>query len=81
MMNLTTAPRDTQLKIVDFSGGHSIRRRLMALGLHKNDIVEMDSRSILGGPILIKDLTSDTSVAVGRGIARNILVEIIGKKQ
>jgi Fe2+ transport system protein FeoA len=81
MMNLTTAPRDTQLRIVDFSGGHSVRRRLMALGLHKNDIVEMDSRSILGGPILIKDLTSDTSVAVGRGIARNILVEIIGKKQ
>lgn len=81
MMNLTDAPRDTQLRIVDLAGGHGIRRRLMALGLHKNDIVEMDSKSILGGPILIKDLTSDTAVAVGRGVARNILVEIVGEKQ
>ena len=81
MMNLTKAPRDTPLRIVDFSGGQSIHSRLMALGLHKNDIVEMDSKSILGGPILIKDLTSDTSVAVGRGIARSIMVEIVGEKQ
>ena len=81
MMNLSSAPRDTQLRIVDFSGGQGVHRRLMALGLHKNDIVEMDSKSILGGPILIKDLTSDTSVAVGRGIARSIMVEIVGEKQ
>ena len=80
-MNLTKAPRDTQLRIVDFSGGQGVHRRLMSLGLHKNDIVEMDSKSILGGPILIKDLTSDTSVAVGRGIARSIMVEVVGEKQ
>jgi len=81
MMNLANAPRDTQLRILDFAGGQGVHRRLMALGLHKNDIVEMDSKSILGGPILIKDLTSDTSVAVGRGIARSIMVEIVGEKQ
>ncbi len=81
MIDLTSAPRDTQLRIVDFFGGQGVHRRLMALGLHKNDIVEMDSKSILGGPILIKDLTSDTSVAVGRGIARSIMVEIVGEKR
>lgn len=57
-----------------------MRRRLLSLGLHKNDIIELDSRGILGGPVLIKDKTSDTSVAVGRGIAKKILVEVFGEK-
>jgi Fe2+ transport system protein FeoA len=81
MISLLKAPRDTQLKIVDFIGGHSVRRRLLSLGFHKNDIIELDSRSIFGGPILVKDLTSDTSVALGRGIAKNIMVEIVEKKE
>lgn len=77
MISLIDAPRDKSLKIVDFLGGHGMHRRLLSLGFHKNDIIELDSRSILGGPLLIKDLTSDTSVALGRGIARKIMVEII----
>lgn len=81
MISLGNAPTDKPLKIVDFTGGHGIRRRLLALGFHKNDIIEIDSRSILGGPILIRDLTSDTSVALGRGIAQKIMVEIIDEKK
>lgn len=77
MISLADAPRDRQLKIVDFLGGHGVRRRLMALGFHKNDLIELDSRSIFGGPLLIRDLTSETSVALGRGIARKIMVEIV----
>lgn len=77
MFSLTSAPRDARLRIVEIAGGHGVRRRLMSLGLHKNDLVEMDSRSILGGPILIRNLSSDTSVAVGRGIAHNIMVEVV----
>jgi Fe2+ transport system protein FeoA len=52
----------------------------MALGLHKNDLVELDSKSILGGPIVIRNLTTDASVAVGRGIARSIMVEIVDQE-
>ncbi len=81
MISLLKAPRDAQLKIVDFIGGHGVRRRLLSLGFHKNDIIELDSRSIFGGPILIKDLTSDTSVALGRGIAKKIMVEIVEQKE
>jgi Fe2+ transport system protein FeoA len=77
MISLANAPKDKPLRIIDFYGGYGMRRRLMALGFHKNDIVELDSRSILGGPLLIRDLTSETSVALGRGIARKIMVEII----
>lgn len=75
------APEDTSLRIVDVLGGHGVRRRLFALGFHKNDIIELDSRSILRGPILVRNLTIDTSVALGRGVARKIMVEVIGEKK
>lgn len=80
MVSLNNAPPDKPLKIVAFLGGHGIRRRLLALGFHKNDIIELDSRSIFRGPVLVRDLTSDTSVALGRGIAQKIMVEIIDER-
>lgn len=76
-MSLAKAPSDTPLKIMDILGGHEVRRRLIALSFHKNDTIELDSRAILRGPILVKNLTSDTSVALGRGVAQKIMVEII----
>ncbi|MFW6131803.1 MAG: FeoA family protein [Candidatus Aminicenantaceae bacterium] len=80
MMNLISAPSGVRLKIKDIQGGHGVRRRLFTLGFHKEDIVELDSRSILRGPVVIKNITTDTSVAVGRGIAQKILVEKVGSK-
>jgi len=81
MMNLVEAPHDTPLKIVSILGGHGVRRRLLSLGFHRNDIIELDSKSLFKGPILVRDLTSDTSVALGRGIAQNIMVEVVDEKQ
>lgn len=80
MIRLTDAPPDKSLRIIRVMGGHGIRRRLLSLGFHKDDIIELDSRSILRGPILVRGLTSDTAVALGRGIAQNIMVEIVGDK-
>ncbi len=77
VISLIQAPADTPLKIVDILGGHGVRRRLIVMGFHKNDTIELDSRAILRGPILVKNLTSDTSVALGRGVAQKIMVEII----
>ncbi len=81
MISLIHAPSDKQLRIVDIQGGHGIRRRLLSLGFHKDDIIELDSRSILRGPVLVRDLTSDTSVALGRGVAQKIMVEIVGETE
>jgi len=77
VISLIQAPPDTPLKIVDILGGHGVRRRLMAMGFYKNAIVELDSQAIFRGPVLVKNLTSDTSVALGRGVAQKIMVEII----
>jgi Fe2+ transport system protein FeoA len=81
MISLANAPYDKQLKIITIVGGHGVRRRLLSLGFHKNDIIELDSRSIFGGPLLVRDLSSDTSVALGRGIAQKIMVEILDEEK
>lgn len=81
MISLAQAPHDTPLKIVAILGGHGIRRRLFALGFHKSDLIELDSQSIFRGPILVRNLTLDTSVALGRGIAQRVMVEIVDEKQ
>ena len=81
MISLIDAPDDKRLKIINISGGYNIHRKLLSLGFHKNDIIELDSKSILKGPILITDVSSGTSVALGRGIAQKIMVEIIGDKE
>ncbi|MFC2165897.1 ferrous iron transport protein A [Acidobacteriota bacterium] len=81
MISLTDAPAEKHLKIINIAGGYNIHRKLLSLGFHKNDIIELDSKSILKGPVLIKDVSSGTSVALGRGIAQKIMVEIIGDKE
>ena len=50
---------------------------MFALGFHKGDLVEVNSQGILRGPLLIHNLTSDTSVALGQGIAHKIMVDVI----
>jgi Fe2+ transport system protein FeoA len=80
MINLIEAPSGAQLRIKDIKGGHGVRRRLFALGFHKDDIVELDSRSIFHGPVLIRNISTDTSIAIGRGIAQKIMVEEVGSQ-
>ena len=81
MISLIQAPSDTPLKIKDIIGGHGIRRRLFALGFHKNDIIELDSRSIFRGPVLVRNSSADTAVALGRGIAQRIMVEVVDEQK
>jgi Fe2+ transport system protein FeoA len=77
MISLLNAPYDKKLRIVGILGGHGIRRRLLSLGFCKNHIIALDSKSIFRGPVLIRDMNNETSVALGRGIAKNIMVEVV----
>jgi Fe2+ transport system protein FeoA len=49
----------------------------MALGFHPGDLIERNSDALFGGPVLVKNLTAESSVALGRGIAQKIIVEIL----
>ena len=77
MISLAQAPRGRQLKIVEIEGGEGVRRRLFALGFHKNDLIEVNNQGIFRGPLLVRNLTADTSVALGRGIVSKIMVDIV----
>jgi len=72
---LTEAPLNTPLRIVGILGGEGVRRRLLALGFHKDDLIQLESQAILSGPVLVRNLTSDIRVALGRGVAQKVLVE------
>jgi len=74
-LSLVEAPINKPLRIIDIAGGESVRRRLLAIGFHKGDVVELDSLAILKGPILVR--SSVLRIALGRGIARKITVEVL----
>lgn len=74
-MNLCEAPLSKPMRILGVAGGEAVRRRLLALGFHPGDVVELDSAAIMRGPILVRNVASGGRVALGRGIARKIVVE------
>jgi Fe2+ transport system protein FeoA len=75
-MNLADAPMARPLRILGIAGGEVVRRRLLSMGFHPGDVVELDSMAILKGPILVRNTASDSRVALGRAIARKIEVEV-----
>jgi len=72
---LLEVPQGQSFKIVEIKGGPGLHRRLLALGFHRGDLVTLDGEAIMSGPVLVRNLTADTRVALGRGIAQKILVE------
>jgi Fe2+ transport system protein FeoA len=64
------------LRILGIAGGEVVRRRLLSMGFHPGDIVELDSAAILKGPMLVRNIASDSRIAIGRGIARKVRVEV-----
>jgi Fe2+ transport system protein FeoA len=74
-MKLTEAPYDRPFRIAAVHGGEGVRRRLLALGFHQGDRILVVSSGILKGPLLVRNLTADVTVALGRGVALKILVE------
>lgn len=75
-MNLSDAPMAKPLRILGIAGGEVVRRRLLSMGFHPGDIVELDSAAILKGPMLVRNIASDSRIAIGRGIARKVRVEV-----
>jgi len=64
-----------KVRVIDIYGGWGTRQRLGCLGIHPGDIITVKKSAIMRGPILIS--IHGNQVALGRGIARKILVEVI----
>jgi len=73
--NLVQSPKGATLRIVDIAGGEGVRRRLFTLGFNIGDEIELQAVGILHGPVLVRNVRTGVTAAIGRGIAQKIVVE------
>jgi len=69
---LTDLKVGEEAEIIAIRGGHGMQGRLRALGLAEGQHVKKLSHVGLGGPVVI--LVNRAQVAIGRGMARRIIV-------
>jgi ferrous iron transport protein A len=71
---LTELARGQQGTIAAVEGGWGLQQRLRQLGLFEGQVVCKLSELALGGPVVV--LVNRAQVAIGRGMARHILVVV-----
>lgn len=72
MTVLADAQKNVTCVVADILGGVGVRRRLNQMGIHVGDTVVVRRSGIMGGPLLVEIHGSE--VAIGRGMARKIVV-------
>lgn len=72
-MSLLELPIGSRARVITIQGGMG-RRRIMSLGLREGDEIELLYKGAFGGPVLVKNLSNGSQIAVGRGMAAKILV-------
>ena len=72
-ITLDSISENQKVKVVSVSGGWGMRQRLGCLGIHPGDIITVKRSAIMRGPILIS--VHGNQVALGRGVARRVVVE------
>ncbi len=76
-MLLSEARNEKIVKIISINASKGAKYKLLSLGLHPNDIIQILSNPSFG-PLLIKNISKDNArIAIGRGIAEKIQVESI----
>ena len=65
-----------EARIISLEGGYGLQQRLNRLGLHPGDTLRLVARGAFRGPLLI--LIHGTRIALGRGVARRVVVEPFG---
>ena len=71
---LTELPSRRDATIVALSGGRGLQARLRSLGLSEGQKIRKVSKIALGGPVVVE--VNRSQVAIGRGMARRIVVSI-----
>jgi ferrous iron transport protein A len=79
MMALDTVDVKRQVRVMMIDGGHRVRAHLNTLGIHIGDWLTVVERAPFRGPVLVE--INGTRLALGRGIAAKIQVEMDGEVQ
>lgn len=74
IVNLADVKPGSKVKVARIRGGLGMRQRLSCLGIHPGDFMRVQASGIMQGPILIS--IHGNKVALGRGVASNVLVEV-----
>jgi ferrous iron transport protein A len=79
MMALDTVGVKRQVRVMKIDGGHRVRSHLNTLGIHIGDWLTVVERAPFRGPVLVE--INGTRLALGRGIAAKIRVDMDGELQ
>ncbi|MDY6867584.1 MAG: FeoA family protein [Chloroflexota bacterium] len=74
-MLLLDAPKNKKVRIINYRGGKGVGFKLRQLGLGPGREVKILRYAPLGGPVMVDN--EGRSVAIGRGIASKVEVEVI----
>jgi len=74
VVSLTDVKSGSRVMVARIRGGLGIRQRLSCLGIHPGDIILLQKSGFMRGPVLVN--VHGNQVALGRGIAAKILVEV-----
>ncbi len=76
MMTLDTVDIRRTARVILIEGGHGVWSHLNTLGIHVGDWLTVVERAPFRGPVLVE--VNGTRVAIGRGIASKVRVEVDG---
>lgn len=75
MITLDTVDVLRKSRVVFIEGGQGVGSHLNTLGIHVGDCLEVVERAPFRGPVLIQ--INGTRLALGRGVARRVKVEVV----
>ena len=79
MMALDAVGVRKQVRVVAIEGGQNVRSHLSLLGIHIGDWLKVVERAPFRGPVLVE--INGSRVAIGRGVAAKVIVDIDGTLQ
>ena len=78
-LKLTEIGSDRKCRVVDFDGGSTMKTKLENLGIRIGNEITVNNNSFMGRPITV--LAGSTKVAIGRQMAKRIIVEVVKWKR
>ncbi len=77
LLSLYDVDENREVRVVDIFSGREAKRRLMSIGIKYSDIlIKLNSPS--WGALLVKNMsTGSTKIALGRNLAKKIMVEYV----
>jgi len=76
-MTLDHLAPGNEARVLDIRAGLGLRRRLNHLGIHVGDVILLVGYGAFRGPLLVQ--VHGMQVALGRGVARHVLVEPLAR--